>query len=71
LQTGEPTIVMDFDLLVTGGIAAGGETENRYRRIVKKFEGEQLVSEDVFRHESIKTGHEPVYSGSGWLPVTE
>lgn len=69
LDTGKPTISMQFDLLDAGGINAGGDTENWYRRIVKRFDGGQLRSEQVFRHPHIKTGTERIYSGSGWLPV--
>jgi hypothetical protein len=69
LDSGAPTIVMDFDLLTSGGIAAGADAENWYRRTVKRFHNGQLQSEEVFRHESIKTGTERIYSGSGWLPL--
>ena len=68
-ETGEPTITMAFDLLESGGLEAGGDSENWYRRTVRRLEGGQLQSEERFRHETIKTGTEPVYSSSGWLPV--
>ncbi len=71
LKTGQPQIVMDFDLLSSGGIAAGSDTEAWYRRIVKKFEDGEQVSTEVFRHEYIKRGTEPIYSSTGWVPVSE
>lgn len=70
-ETGIPTIVMDFDLLTTGGIAAGSDTEEWYRRTVKKFQDGDMQSEQIFRHPYIKHGTEPVYSGSGWVSVEE
>lgn len=71
LKTGQPKIVMDFDLLSSGGIAAGSDTEAWYRRIVKKFEDGEQVSEEVFRHEHITRGTEPVDSSTHWIPVSE
>lgn len=68
-KTGELVTDMQFDLLESGGLTAGGESENWYRRVVRRFEQGKLISDQVFRHEYIKTGKERIYSSSGWLPV--
>lgn len=68
-ETGETLIEMQFDLPSSGGRKAGGETENWYRRIVRRYESGRLRSERVFRHQVITTGNERIYSGSGWIPV--
>jgi hypothetical protein len=67
--TGDKVLEMQFDLLDSGGLAAGGDTQNWYRRIVRRYASGRLTDEQVYRHEVIKTGHERVYSSSGWLPV--
>ena len=70
-ESGRPAIVMDFDLLRSGGIAAGGDTEEWYRRTARRFREGELLSEQVFRHSAIKYGSEVIYSGSGWVPVAK
>ncbi len=70
-ETGEPITDMKFELLNSGGIKAGGETENWYRKIVRKFESGQLTGHQDYRHEHIKTGKEPVDSSSHWVPARE
>jgi len=70
-ETGDPITIMKFDLLDSGGIDAGGDKENWYRRIMEKYDGGKLLSEQVFRHPHIIYGTERIYSGSGWLPVDD
>lgn len=71
METGEVVIDMSFQLMKTGGIEVGGETDNWYRRIVRKYESGMLVSTKVYRHEHIKTGKEAIFSGSGWLLIDQ
>ena len=71
LETGKPAIVMEFELLPAGGNDAGGETEQWYRRTVKKFHNGKPASEEIFRHGTITHGTERVYSSSGWIPVSK
>jgi hypothetical protein len=68
-KTGELMTDMKFDFLSTGGIKAGSDTEQWYRRVVKRYKNGKLQSEKVFRHGAIKSGKERIYSGSGWVPV--
>lgn len=62
---------ISFDLLSEGGRSAGSDNEHWYRKTVTRFENEQQTKVAHFRHEFIKTGEEPVYSSTGWLPVLE
>lgn len=71
LESGQVSITMDFDLLETGGIEAGGDTPNWYRRIVKKYEAGELLREDTFRHRHIKTGQEPIDCSEDWFAVSQ
>ena len=62
---------ISFDLLSEGGRSAGSDNEHWYRKTVTRFENAQQTKVAHFRHEFIKTGEEPVYSSTGWLPVLE
>lgn len=62
---------MRFEFMQQGGIAAGGETEQWYRRTVRRFTDSDDVSPspEIYRHGIITTGEEHVFSGSGWIRV--
>ncbi len=70
-ETGETITDMQFELLETGGIEAGSDSENWYQKTIRTYESGQLVTHRVYRHEYIKTGIEPVDSSSHWIPVGE
>lgn len=68
--TSNVVVEMQFDLLDEGGIDAGGETENWYRRILRRYREGQVEQEEFFRHPHIRNGTERIYSSAGWLPVS-
>ncbi len=68
---GSVQVDMRFEFQQQGGISAGGETEQWYRRTVKRFSDSDdgVPSQEVYRHGVITTGEEHAYSGSGWIRV--
>ena len=69
-KTDDLRVKMIFDLLDSGGRAAGAETEAWYRKTVETFLDGKLTDTQQYRHQSISTGLEPIYSSTGWIPLS-
>ena len=71
VETGELEIEMRFELLSTGGKKVGCDSDEWYRRSVRRYESGVLKSTQIYRHRYIKTGKEPVYSSTDWLLISD
>ena len=69
-KTDDLRVKMIFDLLDSGGRAAGAETEAWYRKTVETYVDGKLADTQQYRHQSISTGLEPIYSSTGWIPLS-
>ncbi len=70
-ENGQLLLDIRYDLLDHGGVNAGSNTEQWYRKTSTSYDEEGATSVETFRHEYIKTGKEPIYSSTNWIPVNE
>ncbi|MGC6441519.1 MAG: hypothetical protein ACON4H_02565 [Rubripirellula sp.] len=70
-ESGEVILDLRYELLDHGGVAAGSNTEHWYRKTSTSYEEDGSTSVKTYRHEYIKTGMEPIYSSTNWIPVDE
>ena len=70
-ENGKLTQEIRFELLEQGGLEAGADTDHWYRKTLTVYDDAGDTSVRTYRHEYIKTGAEPVYSSTHWLPVDQ